>query len=61
MMVMIVGCAGMLAVAVMPVSAMMGAENVRRFGHVFVITGVSTTKSHVDSGSAAVRGARPAA
>jgi len=42
MMVMIVRCAGMPAVAVMPASAMTGAENVRLFGHVLVITGVNT-------------------
>jgi hypothetical protein len=38
MMVMIVRCAGMPAVAVMQASAMTGAENVRRFGHAFEIT-----------------------
>ena len=45
MMVMIVRCAGMPAGAVMLASAMRGAENVRRFEHVFVITGVNTRSS----------------
>jgi hypothetical protein len=46
MMVMIVRCAGVPAVAVMPASAMTGAENVRRFGHVFEITRVNTRQSN---------------
>jgi hypothetical protein len=56
MMVMVVRCAGVPAVAVMPAGALTGAENVRRFGHVFGITRVNTRQS--DSGSAAVRVAR---
>jgi hypothetical protein len=45
MMVMIVRCAGNLRRRVIPVSAMTCAENVGRFGHVFMITGVSVMYS----------------
>lgn len=37
-----VRCAGVPAVAVMPASAKTGAEDVRRFRHVFAITSVNS-------------------